>query len=103
MLSIIKAHSSSSQSAAAILGKRRGALYCFVSTETEGEDDEQVANNQEERIIDNEAEQEGDADSSNLSSSSSGYAHSISLSSSTEDEVEAKRRKLETNRLCTLC
>jgi hypothetical protein len=93
MLSILKAHSSAS--AAAILKQHWGAPYGFVSTETEGEDDEQVANNQERQLVDNEVEQEGDADSSNLSSSSSGYAHSMSLSSSTEDEVEAKLRKLD--------
>ena len=94
MVSILNAHTAS---AAAILKQRRGAPHGFVSTETEGEDDdnEQVANN--EQIINNEDDQEEDADSSNLSSSSSssGYANSISLSSSTEDEVEAKRLKLD--------
>ena len=94
MVSILNAHTAS---AAAILKQSRGAPHGFVSTETEGEDDdnEQVANN--EQIINNEDDQEGNADSDNLSSSSSssGYANSISLSSSTEDEVEAKRLKLD--------
>jgi hypothetical protein len=95
MVSILNAHTAS---AAAILKQSRGATHGFVSTETEGEDDnneQQVANN--EQTINNEDDQEGNADSDNLSSSSSssGYANSISLSSSTEDEVEAKRLKLD--------
>jgi hypothetical protein len=95
MVSILNAHTAS---AAAILKQSRGAPHGFVSTETEGEDDDneqQVANN--EQTINNEDDQEGNADSDNLSSSSSssGYANSISLSSSTEDEVEAKRLKLD--------
>jgi hypothetical protein len=95
MVSILNAHTAS---AAAILKQSRNAPHGFVSTETEGEEDDneqQVANN--EQTINNEDDQEGNADSDNLSSSSSssGYANSISLSSSTEDEVEAKRLKLD--------